>query len=94
MAGAEILFNGRLSADALRLINPGGWYIGVRSPETRKVYAILPDPTGSGDVTVGGDAELAVANPETGKTEQFRAADLVVFQAATAMPQEPVVPEA
>ena len=25
---AELLFNGKWSADALRLINPGGWYIG------------------------------------------------------------------
>ena len=89
----EILFNGSFSADALRLINPGGWYIGVQSPETNKVYAILPELTGTGRVRLGGDGRLAITNPETGTVEQFRATDLVVFQAATAMPQEPVKPE-
>ena len=89
----EILFNGAFSADALRLINPGGWYIGVQSPETNKVYAIVPEPTGTGRVRVGGNGDLSVRNPDTGNIEQFRATDLVVFQAATALPQEPVEPE-
>ena len=92
MSDAEILFNGRVSVDALRLINPGAWYIGVKSPETNKVYAILPEPTGTGDLRVGGNGELSVRNPDTGTIEQIRAADLVVFQAATALPQEPVDP--
>ncbi len=129
---AEILFNEHFAADALRLINPGGWYIGVTSAETRKVYAILPslperaacalaarhscyyksgngqgravhrsrsdsvspDLTGTGGVRVGGGGTLAITNPETGKVEQFTAADLIVFQVATALPQEPVVPRA
>lgn len=88
----ELLFNGTWTVDAMRLITPGGWYIGVQSAETRKVYAILPEPTGTGKVTIGGDGRLAVINPETGKVEALNASDLVVFQAATALPQEPVTP--
>ena len=89
---AELLFNGQWSADALRLINPGGWYVGVKSPATGKVYAILPEPSGTGQVRLGGNGRLGITNPDTGDVEQFVASDLVVFQAATALPQEPVDP--
>ena len=75
--------------DALRLINPDGWYIGVQSPATKKVYAILPEPTGRGRVRLGGNGTLSVTNLDTGDIEQFAASDLVVFQAASALPQEP-----
>lgn len=92
MSEGEILFNGSFSADALRLINPGNWYIGVTSPATGKVYALIPEPTGTGQVRVGGNGTFAVTNPDTGAVEQFRATDLVVYQAATALPQEPVAP--
>ena len=94
MHDGEILFNGRFKADALRLINPGGWYIGVHSADTNKVYAILPDPTGTGRIDVGGDGDFEITNPDTGAVERVKASDLVVFQAATAMPQEPVTPSA
>ena len=90
--GAELSFNGTWEADAIRLINPGGWYIGVKSPGTGKVYAILPEPTGTGRLRLSGDASLAITNPDTNAVEHFTASDLVVFQAATALPQEPVEP--
>lgn len=91
-AKAELLFNGDWAADALRLVNPGNWYIGLQSPGTKKVYALLPDPTGTGDVTLGGTGTLAITNPDTAEVETFRATDLVIYQAATALPQEPVEP--
>ena len=89
-ATAELLFNGTFHVAALRLISPANWYIGVQSAATGKVYAILPEPTGTGNIRTGGTGSFSVENPDTGESERFSAKDLVVFQAATALPQEPV----
>lgn len=85
----EIVFNGHFEVYPVPLTNPGDWYFGFVSKGTGKVYAWLPDPTGTGNVQPGGAATFTAVNPETGVTESFTAADIVVFQAATAYAQEP-----
>jgi hypothetical protein len=86
----EIAFNGLFRVIAMRLVTPGNWYIGFRSQVSGKLFAVLDDPTGTGELRVGGDGTFEVQTPETGSIEVFSAADLRIFQAATAMLEEPV----
>lgn len=86
----EIVFNGPFKVIALRLVTPGNWYIGFRSNASGRLFAMLDDPTGTGEVRVGGNGTFDVETPETGTIERFSGADLVVFQAATARLEEPV----
>jgi hypothetical protein len=86
----EIAFNGLFRVVAMRLVTPGNWYIGFRSQVSGKLFAILDDPTGTGDLRVGGGGTFEVETPETGSIERFAGADLLVFQAATARLEEPV----
>jgi hypothetical protein len=86
----EIAFNGLFRVIAMRLVTPGNWYIGFRSQVSGRLFAILDEPTGTGEVRVGGDGSFEVQTPETGSIETFAGADLLVFQAATAMLEEPV----
>ncbi|MEA2842079.1 MAG: hypothetical protein QOF41_3409 [Methylobacteriaceae bacterium] len=86
----EIAFNGLFRVIAMRLVTPGNWYLGFRSQVSGKLFAILDDPTGSGDLRAGGSGTFEVQTPETGSIERFSAADMRVFQAATAMLEEPV----
>ena len=87
----EIAFNGLFRVIAMRLVTPGNWYLGFRSQVSGKLFAILHDPTGSGEVRAGGDGTFEVQTPDTGSIERFSAADIRVFQAATAMLEESVV---
>jgi hypothetical protein len=86
----EIAFNGLFRVIAMRLVTPGNWYLGFRSQVSGKLFAILDDPTGSGEVRAGGTATFEVQTPDTGSIERFSAADMRVFQAATAMLEESV----
>jgi hypothetical protein len=86
----EIAFNGLFRVIAMRLVTPGNWYLGFRSQVSGKLFAVLDDPTGSGDLRAGGSGTFEVQTPETGSIERFSAADMRVFQAATAMLEEPV----
>ena len=87
--GAQLLFNGRWAVDALLLTEFGDWYIGVLSPSTGRIHAIMADPTGAGTVLLGGTGALAVTNTETKVVEHFDAKDLVVFQATSGHPKLP-----
>jgi hypothetical protein len=87
----EIAFNGLFRVIALRLVTPGNWYLGFRSQVSGKLFAILDDPTGSGEVRAGGNGSFEVQTPDTGSIERFSAAEIRVFQAATAMLEESVV---
>jgi len=86
----EIAFNGLFRVIAMRLVTPGNWYIGFRSKASGRLFAILDDPTGTGELRAGGSGTFEVQTPETGSIESFSGADLLVFQAATAMLEEPV----
>ncbi|GAC1333225.1 MAG: hypothetical protein NVSMB26_14080 [Beijerinckiaceae bacterium] len=86
----EITFNGLFKVIALRLVTPGNYYLGFRSKVSGRLFAILDDPTGTGAVRVAGDGTFEVQTPDTGSIERFSAADMRVFQAATAMLEEPV----
>jgi hypothetical protein len=86
----EIAFNGLFRVIALRLVTPGNWYLGFRSQVSGRLFAILDEPTATGGVRVGGDGSFEVQTPETGSIERFSARDMRVFQAATAMLEEPV----
>jgi hypothetical protein len=86
----EIAFNGLFRVVAMRLVTPGNWYLGFRSQVSGRLFAILDEPTGTGQVRVGGDGSFEVQTPETGSIERFSAGDMRVFQAATAMLEEPV----
>ena len=86
----EVIFNGLFRVIAMRLVTPGNWYIGFRSKVSGKLFAILDDPTGTGQLRAGGSGTFEVETPETGSIERFSGADLLVFQAATARLEEPV----
>ena len=86
----EIAFNGLFRVIAMRLVTPGNWYIGFRSKVSGKLFAVLDDPTATGELRVGGNGSFDVQTPETGSIETFSSADLLVFQTATARLEEPV----
>jgi hypothetical protein len=86
----EIAFNGLFRVIAVRLVTPGNWYLGFRSQVSGRLFAILDEPTGTGAVRVSGEGTFEVETPDTGSIERFSAADMRVFQAATAMLEEPV----
>ena len=86
----EIAFNGLFRVIAMRLVTPGNWYIGFRSKVSGRLFAVLDDPTGTGELHVGGNGTFEVETPEVGAVETFSGADLLVFQAATARLEEPV----
>jgi hypothetical protein len=86
----EIAFNGLFRVIAMRLVTPGNWYIGFRSQVSGRLFAVLDDPTGTGELRVGGNGTFEVQTPEVGAIETISGADLLVFQAATARLEEPV----
>ena len=69
----EIIFNGLFRVIAMRLVTPGNWYIGFRSKVSGKLFAILDDPTGTGQLRAGGSGTFEVETPETGSISGFRA---------------------
>lgn len=81
-----IEFKGTFEAAPLTALIPGGWYIGVACAACGRHFAILNEPSNTGEIIVSGDAQFEAACPACGETRIYRASDLAPFQSAQGGP--------
>jgi len=79
----ELEFKGDFDASAKSMLVPGAWFIGFACVACRDKFALLDDPTGSGNIRLGGNATLRVTCPHCGDTRTYAAGQMLAFQAAT-----------
>ncbi|ARN83603.1 hypothetical protein [Methylocystis bryophila] len=82
----EMAFRGTFDVNSLPGMRPGGWYIGFACRNCRRHFAIMDDPTGSGQIRFAGDAAFRAACPNCEASHDFRVAELVLFEAAQGGP--------
>lgn len=82
----EIKFTGDFPSEPRQSLRPGGWYIGFLCRHCRKHFAIMEDPTDTGEVELSGDAAFKVVCPGCAKSNEYSAADLILFEAAQGGP--------
>ncbi len=86
--GAELEFRGLFRPPVVAQKAPGHWYLGFRCHACYETFAIMDEPTGDGEVEPMGDGLFDVACPACGAENRYAAGDLLVFQFASAMPEE------
>lgn len=79
---ANLQFTGSYKAATLSSLIPGGWYIGFACRRCHEHFAILNEPTNTGELQISGNALFHAACPGCGASEEYSASDLVLFQAA------------
>ena len=85
MAG-QIRFTGEFTVAPKPGLRPGGWYVGFRCDHCGEHFPLIEDPTDSGDIQTSGDAVFEAVCPGCGRAHDYRAAELVVFEAAQGGP--------
>ncbi|WP_442755712.1 hypothetical protein ACNHKD_03370 [Methylocystis sp. JAN1] len=83
---AGIRFAGEFEAASLAALVPGHWYIGVACVRCGGHFAIMNEPSGTGNLEISGDALFDAACPNCGESAKYRVTDLVTFQAAQGGP--------
>lgn len=82
----NILFTGRFLAAPKQALRPGAWYIGFRCADCGEHFAIMDEPTDSGEITLSGNATFDAVCPNCARARSYAAAELVVFEAAQGGP--------
>jgi hypothetical protein len=82
----EIGFNGDFTVAARQTLRPGGWYIGFLCASCGQHFAIMEDPTGSGELGFTGAGRFRTICPGCEQAQEFGVADMVVFQSAQGGP--------
>ena len=81
---AEIEFRGLFRATAFDSMTPGAWYLGFRCQACHETFAVLDDPSGTGEVEAMGKGMFETLCPTCGAANRYTADDMIVFEAATA----------
>lgn len=82
----QVSFTGRFDVVSRQSLSPGGWYIGFRCRRCRQHFAIMDEPTNSGELGLSGDAVFHASCPSCGQSSDYTAADLVLFESAQGGP--------
>jgi hypothetical protein len=77
-----IEFNGDFDVAPKESLRPGGWYLGFACPGCSRHFAILDEPTNSGEVGLSGNAVFHVQCPNCGHAADYKVEDLVIFESA------------
>lgn len=77
-----IRFTGEFEAVSLPALTPGHWYVGFACARCGGRFAIMNEPSNTGNVEISGEALFDVACPNCGEQMKYRAEDLVSFQSA------------
>lgn len=86
MATGRIRFDGDFVVAPKPALRPGGWYLGFRCARCGEHFALVEDPTGSGEIATAGEAVFRTVCPGCAQAHDYLAADLVVFEAAQGGP--------
>jgi len=78
----EISFSGVIRNEGRRALTPMSWYIGFPCRGCGRHFAIMDDPTDSGEIALSGDARFHAVCPNCGVGADYAASDLEPFQAA------------
>jgi len=81
-----VQFTGAYLAEPLSSLTPGSWYIGFECVHCHQHFALMNDPTNSGDLHCSGTANFNAACPNCGVRGDYPATDLVPFAAAQGGP--------
>lgn len=82
----DIKFTGDFNLVTKESLRPGGWYIGFACRRCRQHFAIMDDPTDTGELSLSGQAAFKAVCPNCGESNDYVVADLVVFEAAQGGP--------
>jgi DNA-directed RNA polymerase subunit RPC12/RpoP len=82
----SVEFNGTYEVEPLSSLTPGGWYIGFACVQCGQHFAIMNEPTNTGQLRTSGSATFRAACPNCGEVNKRSAADLAQFQAAQGGP--------
>lgn len=82
----DIKFTGDFAVVSRLSLRPGGWYIGFRCRQCRQHFAIMDEPTNSGELSLSGDAAFLATCPNCGQATHYAAAELVSFESAQGGP--------
>lgn len=82
----NISFNGRFDVASKQTLRPGGWYIGFRCAACGEHFAIMDEPTDSGEISLSGSGAFDAVCPNCSRSRSYSAAELVVFEAAQGGP--------
>jgi predicted RNA-binding Zn-ribbon protein involved in translation (DUF1610 family) len=79
----EIEFRGLFKVDARRALVPGNWYLGFACESCGKDFAIVDEPTGTGEVKIMGDGAMQTQCPSCGASRTYEIGSMQVFQSTT-----------
>ncbi len=82
----NISFTGDFTVFAREALRPGGFYIGFQCRRCRQHFAIMDDPTNSGDLGFFGDAVFHAVCPNCDQAGDYKAVELVAFESAQGGP--------
>jgi len=78
----SIEFKGDFPVVAKESLRPGGWYVGFSCRACGQHFAILDEPTNTGELGLSGDATFHVECPNCGGAHDYAVPDLVIFESA------------
>lgn len=76
----ELTFTGDFNAQTKTALAPGNWYLGFLCQGCGAGVAVLDDPTGTGELSVGGQGRLHVMCPACRTKAVYEPAQMRVFQ--------------
>ncbi|HVB89346.1 MAG TPA: hypothetical protein VND97_04020 [Beijerinckiaceae bacterium] len=76
----ELTFRGDFETQPKTSLAPGAWYLGFRCQRCGAGVAILDDPTGTGELTLLGDARLQVSCPACSTLALYTPTQMRTFQ--------------
>lgn len=79
-------FTGHYAVVGRRSLTPADWYVGFKCKSCDLKFAMMDEPTHTGEVEFGGQALFSATCPGCGKAADYGSNDLLTFQAAQGGP--------
>lgn len=79
----EIEFKGEFEASPKMMMVPAAWFLGFRCDACDEYFAVFDEPTGTGNVKLGGSGTFRIECPHCGETRAYPATRMQAFQATT-----------
>ena len=96
MLKPELRLSGHFVGQAKTALAPGNWYISFRCVGCARGVAFLDDPTGTGEISVLGDALIEFVCPGCGAANRAGPTQALVVRASTGgvtLPPEIMAPD-
>ena len=78
----ELEFRGTFAGTPDRALLPGNWYMGFACHACGKSFAVLDDPSGTGETMPSGSGSFTVDCPSCGNGGTYPVSEMKVFQSA------------